>query len=409
MLQFIDVPWDPRCIDFHRTGRSVMTASKWQVRQKMNRASIERWRNYEEFIAPLLTLAKPTRGERRRLVSRSGLPHRRRQSQRIPAAVRHTIAATCGAMRVRFRRRRRPARRAGARCQRARKPARNAARAGRSLAQARPLATKSSALTAMNSSNPRCPRLAADSREAGVGPTRVKVGTPIHSAWLLVVQPVYGMLSRPMSTWPMQREVRLQSRPGMDGQPISSNPRRREPFDQPMMLALERNAREYHFCGRQCAQQPRPQLDRRFVDFTEPVETAERDRPGFQCRQRVDGRRRVEWLERPSRRQIGQFFREIPARTVRPGGSACPPGSNPWPEARSWRGIRASLPAPAPADGRMCPAGAWRCGPRDRSVCRCRHAAIFCANCRLERPKTGNHRDTYPRRRRLTSSSVGWL
>jgi hypothetical protein len=59
MLQFIGVPWDPRCIDFHRTDRSVMTASKWQVRQKMHRASIERWRNYEKFIGPLLTLAQP--------------------------------------------------------------------------------------------------------------------------------------------------------------------------------------------------------------------------------------------------------------------------------------------------------------------------------------------------------------
>jgi tetratricopeptide (TPR) repeat protein len=59
MLRYIGVPWDPCCIDFHRTSRSVMTASKWQVRQKMNRASIERWRNYEEFVAPLLALAKP--------------------------------------------------------------------------------------------------------------------------------------------------------------------------------------------------------------------------------------------------------------------------------------------------------------------------------------------------------------
>ena len=62
MLQFIGVPWDPRCMDFHRTSRNVMTASKWQVRQKMNGASIERWRNYEEFIAPLLSLAEPTPG-----------------------------------------------------------------------------------------------------------------------------------------------------------------------------------------------------------------------------------------------------------------------------------------------------------------------------------------------------------
>jgi tetratricopeptide (TPR) repeat protein len=53
MLEFIGVPWDPRCIDFQETNRSVMSASKWQVRQKMNRSSIERWRNYEKFVGPL--------------------------------------------------------------------------------------------------------------------------------------------------------------------------------------------------------------------------------------------------------------------------------------------------------------------------------------------------------------------
>jgi tetratricopeptide (TPR) repeat protein len=56
MLQFVGVPWEPRCLDFHRADRSVMTASKWQVRQKINRSSVERWRNYEEFIGPLLCL-----------------------------------------------------------------------------------------------------------------------------------------------------------------------------------------------------------------------------------------------------------------------------------------------------------------------------------------------------------------
>ncbi len=59
MLQFIGLPWDPRCLDFHRTQRSVMTASKWQVRQKMNRSSIERWKHYQPFIGPLLTLLQP--------------------------------------------------------------------------------------------------------------------------------------------------------------------------------------------------------------------------------------------------------------------------------------------------------------------------------------------------------------
>jgi tetratricopeptide (TPR) repeat protein len=53
MLEFIGLPWDAQCIDFHRTSRSVITASKWQVRQKISASSVERWRNYERFVAPL--------------------------------------------------------------------------------------------------------------------------------------------------------------------------------------------------------------------------------------------------------------------------------------------------------------------------------------------------------------------
>ena len=53
LLEFIGLPWDPQCIDFHRTSRSVITASKWQVRQKISTSSVERWRNYERFVAPL--------------------------------------------------------------------------------------------------------------------------------------------------------------------------------------------------------------------------------------------------------------------------------------------------------------------------------------------------------------------
>jgi tetratricopeptide (TPR) repeat protein len=56
ILQFVGIPWEPRCLDFHRADRSVMTASKWQVRQKINRSSVERWRNYEKFIGPLRSL-----------------------------------------------------------------------------------------------------------------------------------------------------------------------------------------------------------------------------------------------------------------------------------------------------------------------------------------------------------------
>ncbi len=56
MLDFIGLPWDPACLDFHEAKRTVGTASKWQGRQKMNASSVERWRRYAAFIEPLLRL-----------------------------------------------------------------------------------------------------------------------------------------------------------------------------------------------------------------------------------------------------------------------------------------------------------------------------------------------------------------
>jgi tetratricopeptide (TPR) repeat protein len=56
MLQFIGVSWDSRCLDFHLTARPVVTASKWQVRQKLFGSSVGRWRHYEPFLEPLKPL-----------------------------------------------------------------------------------------------------------------------------------------------------------------------------------------------------------------------------------------------------------------------------------------------------------------------------------------------------------------
>jgi len=53
MLEFIGLAWDPQCLEFHRTDRVVITASRWQVRQRINAGSVGRWRNYENYIAPL--------------------------------------------------------------------------------------------------------------------------------------------------------------------------------------------------------------------------------------------------------------------------------------------------------------------------------------------------------------------
>jgi hypothetical protein len=56
MLDFIELPWDPRCLEFHRSERVVITASKWQVRQSINAASVGRWRNYQRYLGPLESL-----------------------------------------------------------------------------------------------------------------------------------------------------------------------------------------------------------------------------------------------------------------------------------------------------------------------------------------------------------------
>jgi len=53
MIEFLGLPWDPRCLAFHECRRAVSTASNWQVRQKISTASIERWRHYEAHLGPL--------------------------------------------------------------------------------------------------------------------------------------------------------------------------------------------------------------------------------------------------------------------------------------------------------------------------------------------------------------------
>jgi tetratricopeptide (TPR) repeat protein len=54
MVEFVGLPWDPACLEFHLAERTVATASQWQVRQKLNRGSVGRWRHYAQFLEPLI-------------------------------------------------------------------------------------------------------------------------------------------------------------------------------------------------------------------------------------------------------------------------------------------------------------------------------------------------------------------
>ena len=56
IIAFLGLDWDPQVLEFHKTERSVLTASHWQVRQKIYSSSVGRWKNYEKFIGPLLKL-----------------------------------------------------------------------------------------------------------------------------------------------------------------------------------------------------------------------------------------------------------------------------------------------------------------------------------------------------------------
>ncbi len=56
LLEFVGLPWNTNCLRLNETQRNVLTASKWQVRQPITSSAVGRWRHYEAFIGPLLTL-----------------------------------------------------------------------------------------------------------------------------------------------------------------------------------------------------------------------------------------------------------------------------------------------------------------------------------------------------------------
>ncbi|HTK76551.1 MAG TPA: tetratricopeptide repeat protein [Gemmataceae bacterium] len=54
LIDLLGLPWDPACLEFHRTKRAVVTASVWQVRQPIYTRSVGRWRHYQRHLGPLL-------------------------------------------------------------------------------------------------------------------------------------------------------------------------------------------------------------------------------------------------------------------------------------------------------------------------------------------------------------------
>jgi hypothetical protein len=59
LLNYLDLPFEEACLEFHRTERAVATVSAEQVRQPIYRTAVEQWRNYELWLGPLKQVLGP--------------------------------------------------------------------------------------------------------------------------------------------------------------------------------------------------------------------------------------------------------------------------------------------------------------------------------------------------------------
>lgn len=55
LLEYLDLPFEAACLEFHKQGGAVSTASAVQVREPAHTRSIGRWRRYEAQLQPMLS------------------------------------------------------------------------------------------------------------------------------------------------------------------------------------------------------------------------------------------------------------------------------------------------------------------------------------------------------------------
>jgi tetratricopeptide (TPR) repeat protein len=73
ILDFCGLPFEPQCLNFHQTERSVRTASSEQVRRPIYRDGVDQWRRFAPFLAPLAeALEDDSRDHASRIITLSG-------------------------------------------------------------------------------------------------------------------------------------------------------------------------------------------------------------------------------------------------------------------------------------------------------------------------------------------------
>jgi len=53
LIEFLELPWEEDCLNFHQQKAAVTTASAVQVRQPAHTRSVGRWRRYERQLEPM--------------------------------------------------------------------------------------------------------------------------------------------------------------------------------------------------------------------------------------------------------------------------------------------------------------------------------------------------------------------
>ena len=62
LIEFLRLPWNGKCVDFHKSERPVKTASVAQVRKPIYNTSIKRWEKYGDGLQPLADAIGGKRG-----------------------------------------------------------------------------------------------------------------------------------------------------------------------------------------------------------------------------------------------------------------------------------------------------------------------------------------------------------
>jgi tetratricopeptide (TPR) repeat protein len=53
ILDFCELEFEPGCVEFYKTARTVHSASSEQVRRPINREGVDQWRHYEPWLSPM--------------------------------------------------------------------------------------------------------------------------------------------------------------------------------------------------------------------------------------------------------------------------------------------------------------------------------------------------------------------